>query len=108
MTDHWRGSAVTGLRCSIKPGRGNYHLALAGCDDCNMRALRYVTLGRVEEEYQQGYIGQALFEAYMHVWATGAPRFSSLGDGWTDPPTDPEVAALVALFRATPVEVRGG
>jgi hypothetical protein len=54
----------------------------------------------VEDWYRAGYISQAQFEAYMHVWATGAPRFSTLGRGWTEPPTDPGVAALVDEIRS--------
>lgn len=94
-----KGNARTGVRCGLEPG--NIHLALAGCDDCNARTIARKSLDRVEEGYNAGYIGQALFEAYMHVWATGAVRFSSLGDNWTTPPTDPEVTALVALIKET-------
>jgi hypothetical protein len=65
-----------------------------------IRALATKTLAEVENWYRAGYISQAEFEAYMHVWATGAPRFSSLGHGWTDPPTAPEVVGLVAKLRA--------
>lgn len=100
-TRHWLGSARTGLACSIKPGRGNYHFRLSGCDTCLTRDLARQTLAQVEGLYHAGYVGQATFEAYMHVWATGAPRFSSLADGWTDPPTNPEVATLVAWLRGT-------
>lgn len=92
-----KGNARTGVRCGLGPG--NIHLRLAGCDDCNARTAARMTLGRAEDAYNHGYMSQALFEAYMHVWATGAPRFSSLGDGWTAPPTDPEVIALVTMIR---------
>lgn len=94
-----KGNALAGVRCSIAPGSGNYHLRLAGCDDCTVRELIGMTLGQMEGLHQTGYVRQALYEAYMHVWATGAPRFSSLADGWTSTPMDPEVAALVGLFR---------
>lgn len=93
-----KGNALAGVRCNLAPG--NYHLALAGCDDCNARAAARMTLEKVEDGYNHGYIAQPLFEAYMHCWATGAPRYSSLADGWTEPPTDPEVAALVELIRS--------
>lgn len=95
-----KGNARTGDRCGLEPG--NVHLRLAGCDDCNARTVARMTLERVEDDYRTGYVGQALFEAYMHCWATGAARFSSLGDGWTEPPTDPKVTALVALIRGVP------
>lgn len=94
------GNAVTGDRCDLEAG--NYHLSLAGCDDCNARRVRRMTLEQVEGGYNEGYIGQALWEAYMHCWATGAPRFGSIGDGWDATPSDPEVLALVALIRAAP------
>lgn len=98
MTD--KGNALAGVRCPILPGSGNYHFRLAGCDDCNIRDFARLTLEAVERLCHAGYVGQAMFEAYRHVWATAAPRFSSLGNGWADPPTDPEVVALAALFRA--------
>lgn len=93
------GSARAGTRCAIVPGSGNYHLRLAGCDDCTVRDLAARPLGWVEESYHAGYVGQAMYEAYRHAWATGAPRFSSLADGWRDAPSDPEVVELVARFR---------
>lgn len=64
------------------------------------RTLATKTLAQMEDWYHDGSISQSQFEAYMHVWATGAPRFSSLGHGWTDPPTDPEVAELVEELRS--------
>ena len=94
-----RGVALIGSRCTIEPGSGNYHLRLAGCDDCDARHLARMTLEQVEGLYHDGYVRQAMFEAFMYVWATGAPRFSSLGDNWRDAPADPEVSALVARFR---------
>lgn len=97
MGSHTKGNVLTGERCTVEPG--NYHFGLAGCDDCNARRLVRCTLDRVEHRYHGGYIRQAMFEAYMHVWATGAHRFSSAGVGWQDPPNDPEVAALVQLLR---------
>lgn len=106
-TRHWIGTARTGLRCSIKRGSGNYHLRLSGCDDCQVRDLARKTLAQVEELYHTGHVRQSMFEAYMHVWATGADRYSSLGDGWTDPPTDREVGALVAWFRENLAVRRG-
>jgi hypothetical protein len=99
-----RGDWATGARCSLEPG--NAHLALAGCDDCDIRVLLSSTLGRVEESYRSGYIRQAQYEAFMHVWSTSAPRFSSLADGWREPPTDPEVNELVKRMREE-IERRG-
>ena len=98
------GNAATGVRCdldrtSLRTAAGNYHLVLAGCDDCNARWVARMSLERVERWYNSGHIRQALYEAYMHCWATGATRFSSLGAEYEAPPADPEVAALVALIR---------
>lgn len=91
------GSVVAQTACDLEPG--NRHLALAGCDHCDTRTLARLTLAQAEDGYNRGYYRQAMYEAYMHVWATGAVRFSSLADGWETPPTDPEVTALVALIR---------
>lgn len=98
------GNAATGVRCdlernSLRTAPGDYHLVLAGCDDCNARWVASMSLELVEQWYRSGHVRQALYEAYMHVWSTGAVRYSSIGDGWEAPPTDPEVTALVALIR---------
>lgn len=95
-----KGNALTGIRCDLEPG--NRHLALARCDDCDARWVRHMTLEQVEDWYNRGTITQALYEAYRHCWATGAPRFGSISDGWDATPDDPEVLALVALIRAAP------
>jgi hypothetical protein len=103
-----KGNALTGVRCTIEPGGGNYHLRLAGCDDCNVRELARMSLGQVEGLYHGDYVRQPVFEAYMHVWATSATHFSSLGNNWTETPTDPEVAALVELFHKAVAERKAG
>lgn len=77
---------------------GNYHFE-GVCEDCDARVLSRATLAEVEERYRRGSLSHDQFEAYMHCWATGAPRFSSLGDGWTDPPTDPTVARIATRIR---------
>jgi hypothetical protein len=94
-----KGSALLGTHCDIEPGGGNYHLRLAGCDDCNLRELLSKSLEQVDDLYHQGYVRQPMFEAYMHLWATGATHYSSLGAGWAAEPTDPEVVELVLRFR---------
>jgi hypothetical protein len=92
------GSVAADTRCAL-PWPADYHLIYAGCDDCDARRVASYSLEKVEEGYRYGQVRQALFEAYMHVWATGAPRFSHLGDQWTEAPTDPEVAGLVERIR---------
>lgn len=96
-----------------RPGADTNHF-LGRCDECDARYLVRMTLAEVEswsevkgERGKAGAVRQAMFEAYMHVWATGAPRFSSLGSGWTEPPTDPEVIALVAEIRRAAEEKKG-
>lgn len=91
------GSVVAGLQCDLEPG--NWHFMSAGCDHCDARRVAAMTLQQVENWYRYGNIRQPVYEAYMHAWATGAPRFSTLGHGWETPPTDPEVIALVQLIR---------
>jgi hypothetical protein len=98
-----KGNALSGVRCSIMPGSGNYHFTLAGCDDCNVRDLAGRSLEYVEDRYHTGYVSQAMYEAYMHVWATSAVRFGDYA-AWGSVPTDPEVVALAELFRKALVE----
>jgi hypothetical protein len=94
------------------PGADTNHF-LGLCDECDARYLVRMTLAQVEswgpfgEAGKAGAVRQAMYEAFMHVWATGAPRFSSLGDGWTAEPTDPEVIALVAEIRQAAEEKKG-
>jgi hypothetical protein len=87
----------------------NHFLGL--CDECDARYLVNMTLAQVEDwgpngsHGKAGAVRRAMFEAYMHVWATGAPpRFSSLADGWKDEPTDPEVVELVSMLRTAAQE----
>lgn len=60
---------------------------------------------RVVHSGVYGRISQAEFEAYMHVWATAVPRFSTVANPWREPPGDPEVAAIAdALLLALKAE----
>lgn len=89
----------------------NHFLGL--CDECDARYLTRMTLAEVEswgpngERGKAGAVRQAMFEAYMHVWATGAVRFSSLADGWRAEPLDTEVNELVAEIRKAAEELKG-
>jgi hypothetical protein len=94
-----KGSVLKGTTCSIDPNGSNIHLS-GICDHCDARVLAGKSFQAVEDMYGRGQIRQALFEAYMHTWATGAARFSGLADGHREAPTDPEVVGLVALIRA--------
>lgn len=61
---------------------------------CRLAWLLRATPDKAQHELHRGGISQAEFEAYMHVWATSVPRFSSVGCGWTDLPSDAEVASI--------------
>lgn len=70
-----------------------------GCFSCCRLAwLLLATPDDAQHELHRGGISQAEFEAYMHVWATAVPRFSSVGRGWTDPPSDADVASIADLL----------
>jgi hypothetical protein len=77
----------------------NHFLGL--CRECDGHYLAAMTLGEVERWYRYGKVDQVAFEAYMHVWSTGAARYGSTAHGWTDEPTDPEVIDLVAAIRSS-------
>lgn len=94
-----KGSALTGIRCSIKPGSGNWHFTQAQCDDCDVRVLFSLTPQQVNERYRVGRVRQGLMEAYYHYWTSSGTRFGRGYNAWKDSPSDPEVAALVELFR---------
>lgn len=87
-----------------RPGADTNHF-MGRCDECDARYLTRMTLAEVEswgpngERGKAGTFRQEVFEAFMHVWATGAVRFSSLADGWRAEPLDPEVNELVAEIR---------
>lgn len=93
---------MTQLETSVCPVRGNppgnYHFE-GRCEDCDAWRLARLTLAEVEDRYHAGRVSQDQFEAYMHCWTTGAFRYSNLGAGWTDPPTDPTVRRIVARIR---------
>jgi hypothetical protein len=105
---------IIGERGHYRPGADTNHF-LGLCDECDARYLVRMTLAEVEswsevkgERGKAGAVRQALFEAYMHVWATGAVRFSSLADGWRAEPVDAEVNELVAEIRTAAREIREG
>lgn len=74
------------------------HFLGTGCNDCGARTVSAVTLEQAERWYHQGLIGQDLWEAYCHVWATSAYRYGSY-ESWRKSPVIPEVVRLVAVMR---------
>ena len=75
------------------------HRPWDGCKECHARYLDTLTLGQVEDGYHLGNVGQVALDAYRHLWATSAHRYSSIPWGWEDEPTDPKVIEMVALIR---------
>ena len=71
----------------------------SGCAECDAWALAAMTLGRVEDHYQQGFIGQDQFEAYRYVWAANAPHRSSQGQHMATPSQIPAVREYVRLIE---------
>lgn len=74
------------------------HFMLTGCRDCCARTVAGMSLEQAERWYQYGSVGQDVYEAYCHAWATSAPR-SAAWDSWLKPPAVPEVVRLVAIIR---------
>lgn len=82
---------------------------LGTCDDCAARQVMSMSLAQVESWYRFGSVSQDVYEAYCHVWATSAYRYS-VGASWRKSPVIPEVVRLVAVMRgiaALRVTVRG-
>jgi hypothetical protein len=75
---------------------------------CRMAWLLRHTYDDAEHELHRGGISAVEFEAFGHVWATSADRFSSLANGWREPPTDPDVLGVVDAMRKALVVVGRG
>ncbi len=75
------------------------HRMWDGCKECLARVLMAQTLGRVEDWHRSGQIPWAAWQAYAHVWATSAYRYSAIPAEWADEPADPEVIEMAALMR---------
>lgn len=69
-----------------------------GCHDCDARRLAGASLETAEDWYHRGMIDQDEWEAYVHVWATGAYRYGDYRS-WRRSPVIPEVVRLVAVMR---------
>jgi hypothetical protein len=81
-----------------RPGADSNHF-LGHCDECDAHYLLNMTLEQVENWYHQGVIGQAMYEAYCHIWATSAFRYGRY-ESWERPPACEDAQALVELFRS--------
>lgn len=95
-----------------RPGADTNHF-LGLCDECDARYLVRMSLAEVQDwgpfgsHGKAGAVRQALYEAYVYVWATSAPRFGSTY-GYEVPPTDPEVIELVEMLRTAGAELKAG
>ncbi|WP_431977624.1 hypothetical protein [Micromonospora haikouensis] len=89
--------------CPVLPDPTNYHFE-GICEDCDVRTLAGLTLGRAEDRYQTGRLTQAEYEAYMHVWAVFSPHGGQ--PAWRTTPTDPDVRRIARkLVRAMNLNV---
>lgn len=77
--------------CPLVPVPGNRHFR-GLCEDCDVAAMAYMTLGAVEDAYYQGRLGQDAYEAFCHVWAILSPARS--GGGWRRTPEDDTVRRI--------------
>ena len=69
------------------------------CEACDVARASHQSMGEVDDRYRQGRVGQDLFEAYMHVWATSAFRYGSSASGWVTPSEIPAVIRLSSMLR---------
>jgi len=73
------------------------HVMTAHCVNCNAYRMRKMDVDAVSNWYRSGHFSQVEYEAYMHVWATSAVRYSA--GSWTDTPRDPAVIEFAAALR---------
>ena len=90
MAGHWKAGDPDGTN----------HLESAQCLECDSHRYQRLTLGQVEDWYRTGRMSQDWYEAYMHVWATSAYRYSGTGS-WAQSPEAKDAAVLerVVLLR---------
>lgn len=100
------GIRIIGDSGHYAPGSDTNHF-LGRCDECDVHYMAKMNVDEVESHYRSGAIGQDAYEAYMHVWATSASRYSSVAAGHENPPTEfPRAMEMVTLLRtAAGVEV---
>lgn len=75
------------------------HAYYEGCTECLARVVAAQTLQRVEDWFCIGHVSIQVRDAYRHVWATSAHRYSDVGTGWEAEPDDPQTIRLAALMR---------
>ncbi|UBU09992.1 hypothetical protein [Nonomuraea gerenzanensis] len=81
-----------------RPGADTNHF-LGRCAECDSHYMASMNLGKVQDWYETGHFDQTKYEAYRHLWATSAYRYSSEDVGWHDAPDDPDVAEFVDLLK---------
>lgn len=91
-------TTILGGRGHFKPGADTNHF-LGRCAECDAHYMARMNLDQVQKWYETGHFSQAKYEAYRHLWATSAYRYSSEGAGWHDKPTDPDVIAFCDLLK---------
>jgi hypothetical protein len=75
------------------------HRHFDGCDECTARIIGAQSLQTIEDWYHLGHISGRWLDAYRHLWATSAHRYSTIPWGWEAEPEDPKVIEAVALMR---------
>lgn len=93
-----------------KPGHrkaGERH-PFGSCGECDAWTAAGWSWERASRYLDLALISQDMWEAYCHVWATAAHRYSSLGAGWRDAPSDPATRSLAAFMREALAEREAG
>jgi hypothetical protein len=75
------------------------HRHFDGCDECTARIIGAQSLQTIEDWYHLGHISSRWLDAYRHLWATSAHRYSTIPWGWEAEPEDPKIIEAVALMR---------
>lgn len=103
--------------CPVLDEPGNYHFEMR-CEDCDTKYLSRMSLGQVEDRFEQGRVTRNELDAYRWTWALLSPAGSN--PHWASQPyvTDPDVRRIarkllrirefaipVQLVDARPVEL---
>ena len=81
------------ITCPILNAPDNYHFE-GHCEDCDGKYLSRMSLGQVEDRFEQGRVTRNQFDAYRWVWALLSPVGSN--PHWANQPyvTDPDVRRI--------------